>query len=654
MLQKLLFFTLIFCVSQNLFSQRKLSGNVKLSEEDKLLSDGDSLNNGRTKVILSGKTKYTDYKIINHFKDTTIVDTTLTIKKYYKFNYLRKDNFGLMQFHNQGQTYNTLVYDFEDIALLPDIGFSAKQFSFFDVEDVNYYQVPTSTSEITYKTGLEQGQFVDAIFTTNFSKRFNMSISYKGLRSLGAYRRSLVSNGNFRTTFSYTSPSYRYELRSHYVSQDFFHQENGGLTASALTNFTTNNPDFTTRARLDVNLNDAENQFDAKRLYINHSYKLFSVKDSAKTKDFTNLKLGHILNLTNKKYLFIQGTTTTSIFGSANPSAATNRYATYNVTDNQFNLEFNSKYVLGTITAKANFTNLTYGYDEILNTNTNLNRIKLDASALSLGADWKAKLGKFSLVADAKLTPGNTELAGSHLKVAASFEKDSLFSFKAHALLSSKTPNFNMIIHQSRYDAYNWSNNFERENVRNLGADFASKWINASANFTNIDNYTYFDENATPQQYANQITYLKIKVNREFRFGTFALDNTILYQSVTSGNEVYRVPELVTRNTLYYTDYWFKNNPLLAQIGVSFNYFSTYKMNAYNPILAEFTLQNSTEIGFPRVDVFFNAQVRRTRIFFGIDNILSKFSSDKNYFSAPNYPYRDFTVRFGLVWNWFI
>ena len=59
------------------------------------------------------------------------------------------------------------------------------------------------------------------------------------------------------------------------------------------------------------------------------------------------------------------------------------------------------------------------------------------------------------------------------------------------------------------------------------------------------------------------------------------------------------------------------------------------------------------EIGFPSVDVFFNAQVRRTRLYFKIDNVTSSFSR-KNYFSAPNYPYRDFTIRFGLVWNWFI
>ena len=52
-------------------------------------------------------------------------------------------------------------------------------------------------------------------------------------------------------------------------------------------------------------------------------------------------------------------------------------------------------------------------------------------------------------------------------------------------------------------------------------------------------------------------------------------------------------------------------------------------------------------------DVFINAQVRRTRLYLKVDNVTSGFT-EKNYFSAPNYPYRDLTIRFGLVWNWFI
>ena len=85
-----------------------------------------------------------------------------------------------------------------------------------------------------------------------------------------------------------------------------------------------------------------------------------------------------------------------------------------------------------------------------------------------------------------------------------------------------------------------------------------------------------------------------------------------------------------------------------VQIGATFNYFTKYNANAYNPILAEFTLQNSDEIGFGTFDIFFNAQIRRTRIYFRMDNALSGFGN-KNYFSAPNHPYRDSTFRFGWV-----
>ena len=635
------------------FGQRKLGGNVRISEEDRKLFGTDSLSNNRTKVLLSGKTKFTDYKIFSFFQDTSFVDTTLTIQKFYKLNYLRKDNFELLQFHNQGQTYNTLAYKFDNLSLLPDIGFLAKQFAYMDVEDIPYYEVPTPTTQISYKTGLQQGQFVDLIFTTNFSRRFNVSMSYKGIRSLGAYRRSLVSSGNFRTTFQYRSKKNQYEIRGHIATQDFFHEESGGLTDAAMTNFQTNDKNFSIRSRLDVNLIDAENTFNSRRLYVEQSYKLLAKKDSATQNDFSNLKIGHVFRSETKDYRFDQGSATTTIFGSVHPTTAENSVAEQKILDNQFNLEFNSKYVLGKFKVKANLTSVNYGYDTILNTSSAITASRIKADAFSFGADWNARIKNFKFNADARITPGNNVLSGSFVKGEAIFDKDSLFTLKGSVLLSSKSPNFNMLLHQSRYDDYNWSNNFSRVNTRDLGFAINSKWLNASLNFTNIDNYTYFDDNHLPQQYGSQITYIKVQANREFRYGKFALDNTLLYQNVTGGSDVFRVPEFITRNTLYYTDYWFRNKPLLAQIGLQLKYFSKFRMNAYNPLLAEFTLQNTEEIGFPTVNFFFNAQIRRTRIFFIADNILSSVG-DRNYFSAPNYPFRDFTFRFGVVWNWFI
>ena len=614
----------------------------------------DTLNNsGEIKVTLSGKTKYTDYKIFSHNRDTTYIDTTLTIQKDYKFNYLRTDNFELLAFHNQGQTFNNLGYNFSNIKLFPDIGFTAKQFGYLDVDEIKYYEVPTPTTEITYRTGLQQGQVLDAIFTLNFSKRLNVSLSYKGIRSLGAYRRSLASHGNFRSAFHYRTKKNQYEIRGHFTSQDFFNQESGGLPQIEIDKFTSNDKDYTTRARLDVNLDDAENQFNSKRVYLEHSYKLLASKDTVSKKDFSNLKLGHVFTNETKEYNFTQATSTTTIFGDENFTGATNNDAKSRITNNELNLEFNSKYVLGKLKAKINVSSYSYGYDTILNSNSSISKIKLTGNAISVGADWKAKIKNFQLNATGNFSPGNSRLAGNFLKGEALYTKDSLFTLKGNLLISSKSANFNTLLHQSKYDDYNWQNNFSNVNTRNLGFSFNSKWINTSLNFTNIDNYIYFDENNLPQQFANQITYLKVKANKEFTYWKLALDNTVMYQNVSSGSSVFRVPELVTRNTLYYKDYWFKGKPMLVNIGATFNYFTSYKMNAYNPLLAEFTIQNTQEIGYPSVDVFFNAQVRRTRLFLKIDNVTSGFT-EKNYFSAPNYPYRDFTIRFGLVWNWFI
>ena len=94
---------------------------------------------------------------------------------------------------------------------------------------------------------------------------------------------------------------------------------------------------------------------------------------------------------------------------------------------------------------------------------------------------------------------------------------------------------------------------------------------------------------------------------------------------------------------------------MFLQTGITFKYFTSYYANDYNPLLAEFTIQNDTEIGdFPVVDLFVNARVRQTRIYLKAEHINNLFSSKRDYFSAPSYPYRDFVVRFGIVWNFFL
>ncbi|MFM6936701.1 MAG: putative porin, partial [Aquirufa sp.] len=131
-----------------------------------------------------------------------------------------------------------------------------------------------------------------------------------------------------------------------------------------------------------------------------------------------------------------------------------------------------------------------------------------------------------------------------------------------------------------------------------------------------------------------------------------ALDNTVLYQQVDQKDDVLNVPQIVTRNSLYFTNFFFKK-ALYLQTGFTLNYFTKFYINDYNPVTTEAFVQNQKKVGdFPMIDFFVNARIRQTRIFLKAEHFNAKMSG-YNYYTAPNYPYRDFMIRFGLVWNFF-
>jgi len=163
-----------------------------------------------------------DYKIISVKNDTTYLDTSLTILKDYKFNYLRKDNFELLPFSNTGQTYNSLSLRKDYKKAFPEFGARGKHFNFMEVEDINYYHVPTPLTDLYFKTVPEQGQQLDALFTVNTSKNLNLFIAYKGTRALGRYQNILTSAGNLRMGFSYDSDDGKYHPKSNSFSALIF------------------------------------------------------------------------------------------------------------------------------------------------------------------------------------------------------------------------------------------------------------------------------------------------------------------------------------------------------------------------------------------------------------------------------------------------
>jgi len=600
------------------------------------------------------KPSITLYKIISAARDTTFVDTSLSIQKDYKFNYLRNDIFELQEFANVGQTYNTLAYDFKNTNLLPLFAAQSHHYNYKKIEDIKYFYVPTPLTELYFKTAFKQGQQLDAFFTINTTPQFNFSVEYMGVRSLGAYQNSLTSTGNFKFTSNYHSKDEKYTILTHLTAQDILNEENGGLTANSIVLFTENASDFTDRGRLDVNFEDAENLLKGFRVFLDQEYRLIQQKDSLSS---TSLSLGNKISFENKSYVFRQKSPFDG-FGESYVTSNLNK----KVRSEDFTAQAYSRFknnVIGTLSAFVSYTDYNYGYDTVLYLNNETITNRIIGNVVQAGASYKKEYKGFQLYGEGAINISG-DLDANFLKAGASYMINDENRISTEIKTHSVAPNFNFLLYQSDYKNYNWQTNFNNVKTQQLAIYLESNnLVNASVTYTGIDDYTYFaikanDSTPTPHQYTDRVDYVKVKLQKEFRYKKFGLENTLLYQEALSGGNVLNVPQIITRNTLYFNDEWFKK-ALYVQTGATFKYYSNYKMNAYDPVLAEFYVQNDQELGgIPYFDIFFNAKVQQVRIYFKYENFGALFTSKKEYFIAPGYPYRDAVLRFGIVWNFFL
>ena len=588
------------------------------------------------------------YKIYTLQKDTTYVDTSLTIKSEYKYNLLRKDIFGLLPFANEGHTYNSLDFALSNKNAMPNFGFKAKHFNYLEATDIKYYNVPTPLTDLYFKTVMEQGQALDAFLTVNTKPNLNFSIAYRGLRSLGKYVNNLTSSGNFRFTSSYYTIDKRYFLNAHFTGQDISNQENGGIVN--LQEFETSEDPFNERERIKVYFTDATSLLKGNRFFIDHSFKLN--KENPNSLVFT-----HQFNQEYKFFEFTQPTVNER-FGDTYTNKISNK-TRYNHLYNKFGVAYKTK-SYGDLEFFIDDNNYNYYYNSVVyDINGNITVPNSVSDRINMiGGNYTYLINKINV--RLHTSQSITDQSISNIEASANYKLNDDYNFQFKYQKLNSLPNLNFTLYQSGYIDYNWFNNFKNEKLNQFEFSAQTKWLNVSATYKVLNDYLFFDNQTNditeltvkPIQYDKTINYLSVKANKEIKFWKLALDNTILYQSVEQSDDIVNVPQIVTRNTLYFTDYVFKK-AMLLQTGVTFQYFSKYYANDYNPLIGEFYVQNETKIGgFPMFDFFINARVRQARIFLKAEHFNSAWTG-YDFYSAPNYPYRDFIVRFGLVWNFF-
>lgn len=645
---RVLFCFLITIFVQDLFSQTQSQADDENKPKKSLRAKKDD----RPKANIS------QYKMFNLEKDTIFADTSLTIKDDYEYNYLRKDNFGLLAFPNEGQTYATLFFGLNKFSAYPKMGLIAKQMASIEKEDVLYYEVPTPFTDVYFKTVMQQGQNLDAFLTVNTSKNFNFSIAYKGLRSLGFYFNQLSSTGNLRLTTSYHTKNRRYILNAHIIGIDFLNQENGGIIN--IQDFIDGNANFDQRQRFSVYTPDADSFLKGARYFFSHSFNLF------KNPKKNTILLNHEFTYENRFFEYSQDNVFTTInsesfsrYGNAWVTNNLKDQLRYNTLQNKFGINFSNQ-TLGNVKGYIEQYRYNYFYNRIIINDDTIIPNSLNDNIINIGGSYDYFKGKWK--AKTLFTRSITQQDLSHLEAQISYTHNKETQFQAKVQNISKLPNLNFNLFQSNFENYNWVNNFKNEKINLLEATANTPWLNAQMQIIAITDHLYFSNDASndqanqwlvsPKQYDKTIGYFSLKLQKEFTYKKFALDNTILYQQVTQDDPILNVPKITLRNTLYFSDYLFKK-ALFLQTGVTFNYFTKYYASEYNPIIGEFFVQNQSEIGnFPMLDFFVNARIKQTRIFIKAEHFNSSFTGN-NFFVSPSQPYRDFIIRFGLVWNFF-
>lgn len=242
-----------------------------------------------------------------------------------------------------------------------------------------------------------------------------------------------------------------------------------------------------------------------------------------------------------------------------------------------------------------------------------------------------------------------------------------------------------------------WSNNFESVNTTQLSGSihYRSRVFQFSPGltFTRIGNYVFFksiipeapdgpprigeytEENVNradvmpvqtsgEQVIASPMARMNITMLRHIHLRTFAIYSRVLQES----QNAISLPELFVNSQLSYENIFFNGN-LDMHGGVDIHWKSPYYALAYDVPIQQFYIQGDPgELNtpfmqpgqegrfktpsVPVIDVFFNAKIKRGRIFFRYNNLMQLITG-KGYFPTPFYPGQRNSIDFGFDWSFY-
>ncbi|MBM3420310.1 MAG: hypothetical protein FJY11_04155, partial [Bacteroidetes bacterium] len=222
--------------------------------------------------------------------------------------------------------------------------------------------------------------------------------------------------------------------------------------------------------------------------------------------------------------------------------------------------------------------------------------------------------------------------------------------------VSLETPSF--WFRQWGSNNFYWSTGpYEREFTISAGTSFSypARLFKASFRYAVIENYSYFGTDALPAVKPGALSVAAITADKTFRMGGFRSGTTVLLQQ-SSNPGILDVPLVTFRTALWYDkNIYFKltGGSMHIETGAELFMHTRYNSMAYMPSTGRYYNQNTTLTGgYPFVNVFLNAKIKRTRILLSFDHVNSGLSG-YDYYLIPHNPLNIRVFRYGIAWTFY-
>lgn len=510
-----------------------------------------------------------------------------------------------------------------------------------DITNFRFFDSETPITEFSYAQGFRQTDAAfDALFGKNFANGVKASIEYSRINQYGQFTYQRVKNTTLGFGIWYEAPGGKYDGLFHYASNSFVQQDNGGIISYVQLDTVPQ------RDIVFVKLDAALTTHRERAYTVQNHFHLVQGNDS-----IPNSVLVDLIHTGQFKNGFVKF----SDDDIANDGDYYGEYLTdargirqfidYHTFDNRVDLQFRygnsevsdiSRHVLR---AGIQYRSTKLGQEPDID---RINEIFLNASGRFsiarpldiIGSGYLELIGQsgdFMLDARLRYTlPLNT--AGNRLS--------------AGLLLYGRSPNvLERRLYVSQHEV--WQNDFRKPGHTELylTAELPILKLYAKASFLGITNMIYYDTARLAQQLEGTNAGIQLTLTKEIAIGNFGVIGTVGWQEVPAE---LRLPKVIAKAQMYFTDKWFRNN-LKVRFGGDLRITDEHDGVNYFPLTGQFHMDNSRAItAYPALDMFLDFEIRETfRVFVKFENFTAWFNDDP-YLHVVDYPQFERYFRLGF------